>query len=71
VRKVTQAVLVNLMCSKSGGGSSLCRPYGNNAMPNPNGVESGASPVQTAPPGASRGTKPSNGGGGGECGGGT
>jgi len=71
VRKVRGAVLVNLMCSKSGGGSSLCMPYGSNAMPNPNGVESGGLPAGTAPSGASRGTKPSTGGGGGECGGGT
>jgi ferric-dicitrate binding protein FerR (iron transport regulator) len=70
VRKVKEAVLVNLMCSKSGGGSTLCMPYGNNAMPNPNGVESGGLPVGTAP--SSTGTKPgTNGGGGGECGGGT
>ena len=70
VRKVREAVLVNLLCSKSGG-SALCAPYGNGAMPNPNGVESGGLPPGAAPssPRTVSGAKPSRGGGGGECGG--
>jgi ferric-dicitrate binding protein FerR (iron transport regulator) len=74
VRKVKEAVLVNLLCSKSGGGSALCAPYGSGAMPNPNGVDSGGLPVRAAPSSpraTASGTKPGNGGGGGECGGGT
>ena len=50
VSRVKEPVLVNLLCSKSGGGAALCATYGNSKMPNPNGVDNGGAPPSPSRP---------------------